>query len=335
MDSHHSTPSSSVSFVDPDQYHAAIRGGDHLLSFLERGEFRAEVTTIEVGRVMLQRGYENLPRLSSTGMPPNKIGILGWFGDSELPIVRGVQMRRGDWMTLGPGMQSHHRSPGPIHFVTLTLDADNLAQAAVDMVGHEVPVVAGQVLRPPEHLSAWVLSVIEAGIHATETAPGIFTSPQAPAALEHALLRSLIMSLEGEVRKENIPHCRRSIMVKRFEEAVEANFDNPLLIPDLCRIVGVSGRTLRTLCQEQLGVSPQRFLALRRLHLARRALLHADQHSATVTEIATSLGVWEMGRFAAAYKSQFGESPSATLRRPSGTLTQPVSDPRKILARSA
>jgi AraC-like DNA-binding protein len=315
MDSSHRAPSSSVSFDDPDQYHAAIRGGDHLLSFLGRGEFRADVTTIEVGQVTLQRGRENLPRLSSSGMPSNKVGVLGWFGDSTLPIVRGVQMQWGDWIVLGPGMQSHHRSPGRIDFVTLMLDVSALTDAAEDMFGEELNLTAGQVLRPPEHLGAWLLSVIEAGIRATQTTPGIFTSPQASAALEHALLRPMVMSLLGQVRKDNVPHGRRSIIAKRFEEAVEANLDHPLLMPDLCRNIGVSGRTLRTLCQEQLGVSPQRFLALRRLHLARRALLHADHHSVTVTEIATNYGVWELGRFAAAYKALFGESPSATLHR--------------------
>jgi hypothetical protein len=64
MDDDHSVVGhSSLSFDDPDRYHAAIRGGDHLLSFLRRGVFRAEVTTAEVGQVMLQRGRENLPRL--------------------------------------------------------------------------------------------------------------------------------------------------------------------------------------------------------------------------------------------------------------------------------
>ena len=150
-DGHSVVDHSSLSFDDPDRYHAAIRGGDSLLSFLERGIFRAQLTTLEVGQVTLQRGREILPRLSSSGMPPNKVGVLGWFGGGELPIVRGIQMRRGDWVCLGPGMQSHHRSSGPVDFVTLTLDASDLTRTAFELTGRAVTVEAGKVLRPPAH----------------------------------------------------------------------------------------------------------------------------------------------------------------------------------------
>jgi AraC-like DNA-binding protein len=63
-------------------------------------------------------------------------------------------------------------------------------------------------------------------------------------------------------------------------------------------------------------MSPTRYLWLRRMHLARRALRMADPEATTVTEIATNYGFWELGRFSVAYRALFGESPSASLRRP-------------------
>jgi len=63
-------------------------------------------------------------------------------------------------------------------------------------------------------------------------------------------------------------------------------------------------------------MGPTRYLWLRRVHLARRALGRADPATATVTEIATNYGFWELGRFSVAYRSLFGESPSSRLRRP-------------------
>ena len=313
----HVSPFGSGShFHDPEQYHLAIRGGDSLLTILAAGHFCADLMTIKVGRLTLQRGRENLARLSTTSMPPNIVGILGWPGDGPFPIVRGVQIRRGEWMCLSLGMQSHHRTFAPVEYVSLTLDADDLAQAAIDMIGAPVAVPVGKVLRVPEQLGAWLFSVIEAATRAVATTDGIFGSPLAADALEQALLRPMIMSLtHGEAIKSDIPRGRRIAVVKRFEEAVEANLEDPPTIPDLCRSIGVSERALRILCQEQLGISPLRFVTLRRLHLARRALLQSDHHSASVTQIAMDHGFWEFGRFAVTYKALFGELPSATLRR--------------------
>ena len=68
-------------------------------------------------------------------------------------------------------------------------------------------------------------------------------------------------------------------------------------------------------CHEQIGISPHRYLWLRRMNMARHVLLQSDHVHESVTQVATNNGFWELGRFATAYRAFFGESPSETLHR--------------------
>jgi transcriptional regulator GlxA family with amidase domain len=95
-----------------------------------------------------------------------------------------------------------------------------------------------------------------------------------------------------------------------------ANRDQPVYLSEICAATGVSETTLRRCCHEHLGMGPVRYLWLRRVSLVRSALMRADPTVATVTGIATDHGFWELGRFSVKYRALFGESPSATLRRP-------------------
>jgi hypothetical protein len=136
-----------------------------------------------------------------------------------------------------------------------------------------VTVTAGRVFRAPAQLGVWLMSAIDAATRSVVATPGIVTSPLAAAALEQALLRPMITCLfHGEAIKQGTPCDQRAAVVKRFEEAVEANLDGVVTIPNPCRSIGVSERTLRAFRQEQLAVSPIRFTMLRR-HLVRRTLI--------------------------------------------------------------
>jgi AraC-like DNA-binding protein len=104
-------------------------------------------------------------------------------------------------------------------------------------------------------------------------------------------------------------------MMRRLEEVLAANSEQPLYMGELCAQVGVTYWTLRDCCLEYLGMSPKRYLWLRRMHLARRALTSAGAEGTTVTEIASDYGFWELGRFSVAYRTLFGESPSTALHR--------------------
>ena len=79
-------------------------------------------------------------------------------------------------------------------------------------------------------------------------------------------------------------------------------------------LVGVSERGLRNAFNAVRGMSPKQCVIHDRLHGVRRKLSDPGALPATVTDVATEYGFFELGRFAGRYKAVFGETPSATLR---------------------
>lgn len=88
----------------------------------------------------------------------------------------------------------------------------------------------------------------------------------------------------------------------------------PVPISRLCRVVGLSERSLRNAFHRVRGTSPKQCLLAERLREARRALSETADRPTTVTDVATRFGFYELGRFAVTYRKVFGERPSDTLR---------------------
>jgi len=150
-----------------------------------------------------------------------------------------------------------------------------------------------------------------------ENAPEAIAHPETARGLEQALIEALVACLAaGTAAEDRSAQRHHALIMRRFRRAVEENPQQPLYIPELCTAIGVSDRTLRVCCQEQLGMSPKRYLLLRPMNLARQALRNGSPGTTTVTEIATQYGFWQFGRFAGEYRLLFGETPSATLHRP-------------------
>ena len=115
---------------------------------------------------------------------------------------------------------------------------------------------------------------------------------------------------------------RHAAIIHRFHQFIERYADETIYLPELCKEVGASERTLRACCHKHLGMGPKRYLRVLRMNMFRKALQESTTATATVTEIATSYGFWQFGRLASEYKVLFGEPPSATLQRypsPPGT----------------
>jgi AraC-like DNA-binding protein len=103
----------------------------------------------------------------------------------------------------------------------------------------------------------------------------------------------------------------------RAEEFIAANLAEALTPTLIARAAGMSVRALHYAFRQNRARTPGEFVRERRLDRARDLL--ADAASRTVTEVALDCGFNHMGDFSAAYRRRFGETPSQTLRRSSGS----------------
>ena len=109
--------------------------------------------------------------------------------------------------------------------------------------------------------------------------------------------------------------ARQRGLFKVFEYLRE-RIDVSIPVGELCRVGGISERTLQYAFMEEFGVSPSEFMRLRRLHAVKRRLTMASPGDLSVSQAAQEFGFHELGRFAGDYRRLFGVRPSATLRLP-------------------
>jgi len=179
-----------------------------------------------------------------------------------------------------------------------------------------VPSMHGFVQVPLARIQRF-RSVIGQFDEAVHRAFADFESAAAQTAAEQKLVPE-IRSLLAVPQEVEPMHGRHSIprrqIVHTSMDFVDQHVGEYLSVAQLATAAGVSERTLRDAFQHCFGLAPVRYLNRRTLHQVRSALKAADPSLATVTQVATQFGVWELGRFARDYRNLFGELPSATLR---------------------
>lgn len=109
-------------------------------------------------------------------------------------------------------------------------------------------------------------------------------------------------------------HAPAPWQVRRAEEYIEANWDQPLTVEALALVTGVSTRSLFLSFQRSRGYSPMDFVKRVRLTHA-RAMLDRPHEATSVTDVAFACGFGNLGHFANYYRQRFGEVPSETLHR--------------------
>ena len=311
--------SRSCTFDDPYAYQAVVRSAEVEVLVTGTGKFEAEMVLVDLDHLWMAQGRDSLPRLARTANDPRRAKIEFVSGWNQAPLqYDGADVSAGDIVLAGLGSITRERTTGPHKWSAMSLPPEYLAAAGEAIAGRElVAAVDTHVVRPPEAQMSRLMTLHARAAQLAKRAPDILGLPSVAKALEDELMHALVWCLAGDMPAGRRPQTgQHAKVIAKFEDVLAARQYEPVHLAEVCKAIPWSERTLRSCCHEYFGMGPMRYLWLRRMHLARRALLGADAQATTVTTIATDLGFWELGRFSVDYRRLFGESPSASLRRP-------------------
>lgn len=312
MDTRSEPAIESASFQDFTEYCATIEHADMRMRLpqLQRERWKMRFATL-ARAVEIQAGSEGSGTIAEGATRGDGTNL--FYLSAGQCLANGHRLVPGAILVLPPGAEFLLSGGGEQEWASVFLPHD----------------VAGAIGLDPDARSARVLGASGTGRCVASLVDRILTSAtRAPAVLsERASLASLTddlvtvcASLRDEERRAEAPRRGRRAQVDLRSilpalERIGEGTDHAVTVQDLLDTTGLPERTLRAAFQRFVGVSPRRYLQIERLHRARGMLSDQERTPGTVTEVASTLGLWDFGRFAGRYRDLFGESPSQTLRR--------------------
>jgi AraC-like DNA-binding protein len=303
------------SFSEPSEFAAAIRGASVDVTVVTPGQFNAEITSVELGTLSIQRLSENLPLVWHAKHIGGQVSF-AFHTEPEQSLIRdGIKLASDSLVRLGRPQSHFQRFAASVHWGSISLPQEDIPSVSEAVLGFDItPPDNDQIITPPPGTMTNLQRLHAAAGLLAKQAPELLKIPEMARGMEQSLTHALVACLQSKIaREQTLTQQRHQMVMQRFNAIIQADPEVPLYMTEVALAVGVSLRSLTTCCQEHLGMSPKKYLGLRRMHLARRALIGADPRVTTVTNIATQYGFWQLGRFSVDYKSIFGESPSVTL----------------------
>ena len=297
-----------------DHYRAQPGNWDVQVSQLSRGAFQSHIRSLTLPGITV---YDNRWGAASQvqGQSPDGWLMLGGVVDPERAGFHwcGQRPDRGKFACAGEGKEIEFTMENQASDVVLLIRPELLRKTAGSG--------AGELVRQRQHVNFGV----SAGGQLLDVARDLLNSCESQSPLlEHEAITNRIQStllraLEDCFSKV-IPDTTDSPNIR--EQAVHAAIQHVSKSPqntsawNMSQAAGVSQKTLEIAFKQILGITPGRYLLLRRLNAAHHALAHGRAGELSVTRVALGLGFTHPGRFSAAYRRLFDEMPSRTLEGP-------------------
>ena len=316
-----------VAFRDSDEFAPLIKGADVELIQTSADLTGGNTTEVHLESAVLQHFRITFGCLARASIHTSAASMFVPLKIDGPSMCNGFSMNPESLLVYGTGADYHSNTLAGFECVLLPFKTDAILHTIAAMTQQAPPDFSGhcQSIRPPAEILASVHHMLTDAVHLAQSNPHILASRNGLLALERSLHTAFALLLSRS-RREGLRFRRRTQLAhsnirRRVEVYLEAHLFEPVYLADLCAATGASERTIEQVFQKAYGVSPLRYLKLRRLNLARQRLRDGAPGRTRVTDVAFDCGFWELGRFAADYAALFGESPSQTLApdpRPKG-----------------
>lgn len=302
---------------DADEQAACLRDWDQVYEQLTPGQFEGRFMEIRFRGIQLFREVTN-QSVHEQGMMRAGDRVLG------VPVAMqgqgyfcGRPITPDAIMTMRGGDELEFSAPEHFDIVAVSVPVEVLSRYTRDIEHRDIEedlrntAVIQASKTHVDDFRGFLLTALES----VSRTPAMLQYPAMQKGLEHALLSSVVKAVgpTDDARASASPTARHAI-VSRAQDYMREHVEEPLTVEDLCRVLGVSRRTLQYSFQEVLQLNPVSYLRAMRLNGVRRMLKSADPQRHSVQDIAARWGFWHLSHFANDYRRMFGELPSETLR---------------------
>lgn len=229
--------------------------------------------------------------------------------------IHGTQHTAGIFM---PGRPVAIESAEGFAQLSLMISREQLRLEVQNLLGRELsrPLEFSGVVDLTTPGAQTMLQALRMIDEASRDDGGLLAHPLATQRLEQLLIHSLLFAqphnhsaaLAGSSPAAGVRPVSHAVELLRHDPA------HPWSVAELAAEVSVSVRSLQEAFRRSLDTTPMAYLRHLRLEKVHEELVTAEPGTVNVTEAAARWGFAHLGRFAAAYRSEYAERPSDTLR---------------------
>ena len=260
--------SGSAVFTDPGDYQAGIGigGANGSLVLNSQEAFKGRLTWLKQRDLYLLIARESVPCIACFSLVPTRTFISFPASSNTALVWGGVALQFGDVVLHSPGERAHQWTRGASTWGLASLPSAQFAAYSKVLMGFELtaPPVS-RVLRPLPRAISRLRRLHAGACRLAETKPEIHAHTEVVRAIEQEYVHALINCLTAKDAYGNLViKARQEDIVLQFEDALRDHANQAPSVRNVCDALGLTNQDLTLSCADVLGVSPSRYIRLRR-----------------------------------------------------------------------